>query len=167
MARGRPGARYYDCRQLLLSDRCTGLDARAEAVASADRLRKRGYWARIVKVSQYNYAVYSLLNERPNEDPCASCCAAVSACGTAACVCFCHDFASGRLVEDSASPGTLYKLSERQATAFTATLVYPIPAHTTVRQFAIGESHRFREPSDQLVRKHDVAWGFPKRSLAS
>ncbi len=65
------GARYYDGRQLLLSGRHIGLDARAEASAEAARLRKRGYWARIVRVSQYNYAVFSLLNERP-DDPGAS-----------------------------------------------------------------------------------------------
>ena len=64
MARGRAGARYYDGRQLLLTDRHIGLDARVEAVAHAKRLRATGHWARIVKVSDFNYAVYSLLNER-------------------------------------------------------------------------------------------------------
>ena len=64
MARGRAGARYYNGRQFLLSGRCLGLDARAEASAAAKRLRATGHWARIVKVSDFNYAVYSLLNER-------------------------------------------------------------------------------------------------------
>jgi len=63
MARGRAGARYYDGRQLLLSGRYLGLDARVEASACAKRLRATGHWARIVKVSDFNYAVYSLLNE--------------------------------------------------------------------------------------------------------
>jgi hypothetical protein len=63
MARGRSGARYYDGRQLLLSGRFTGLDARSEASAEAASLRKRGYWARIVKVSRFNYTLFCLLNE--------------------------------------------------------------------------------------------------------
>jgi hypothetical protein len=63
MARGRNGARYYDGRQLLLSGRFTGLDARREAADEAARLRARGCWARIVKVGQYNYTVFSLMNE--------------------------------------------------------------------------------------------------------
>jgi len=61
------GARYYNGRQLLLCGRHTGLHARDDAAAEADRLRKRGYWARIVKVCRYDYKVYSLLNEKPNE----------------------------------------------------------------------------------------------------
>ena len=63
MARGRNGARYYDGRLLLLSGRFTGLDARSGASSEAASLRKHGYWARIVKVSRFNYAVFSLLNE--------------------------------------------------------------------------------------------------------
>jgi hypothetical protein len=61
------GARYYNGRQLLLSGRHTGLDARADASAQAARLRERGCWARIVKVNQFDYKVFSLLNEKPNE----------------------------------------------------------------------------------------------------
>jgi len=63
-ARGRRGARYYEGRELLLSGRHVGLDAREKASAEAARLRSRGYWARIVKVGLYEYMVYSLLNER-------------------------------------------------------------------------------------------------------
>lgn len=63
MARGRVGARYYDGRELLLNGRFLGLQAREEAVTEAKRLRALGHWARIVKCSPYNYAVYSLWNE--------------------------------------------------------------------------------------------------------
>lgn len=61
MACGVAGARYYNGRQLLLSGRHTGLDAREEADTHAKRLRASGHWARIVKVNRYNYTVYSLL----------------------------------------------------------------------------------------------------------
>jgi hypothetical protein len=67
MSRGRWGARYYDGRQFLLSGRHTGLDAKEQASAEAARLRARGYWARIVKVCLYDYMVFSLYNEPPNE----------------------------------------------------------------------------------------------------
>ena len=63
MSRGRAGARYFNGRQLLLNGRCIGLDARAEAMTEAKRLRAKGHVARIVKCSTYNYAVYSLPNE--------------------------------------------------------------------------------------------------------
>jgi hypothetical protein len=57
------GVRYYNGRQMLLSGRHIGLDAREDAVAQAKRLRASGHWARIIKVHQYDYMVYSLLNE--------------------------------------------------------------------------------------------------------
>lgn len=63
MARGRPGARYYEGRELLLCGRHTGLDAREDAAKDAARLRASGHWARIVKFHTYNYGVYALLNE--------------------------------------------------------------------------------------------------------
>lgn len=68
MARGRCGARYYNGREFLLNGRFLGLTAREEAKTEADRLRVKGYWARIVKCSPYNYAVYCLLNEDPPKD---------------------------------------------------------------------------------------------------
>lgn len=64
MARGRAGARYYNGQELLLSGRHTGLNARADASTHAKRLRKSGHWARIVKISEFDYTVYSLLNEK-------------------------------------------------------------------------------------------------------
>jgi len=63
MPRGRAGARYFDGRQLLLNGRFTGLEARAEAMKEADRLRAKNHFARIVKCNDFNYAVFSLPNE--------------------------------------------------------------------------------------------------------
>jgi hypothetical protein len=62
-SRGTRGARYYEGRQLLLSGRFTGLDAKADAAKEAARFRERGYFARVVKYGTYDYAVFTLLNE--------------------------------------------------------------------------------------------------------
>lgn len=64
MARGTRGARYYNGRELLLSGRHIGLEAREDAQKQAKQLRAFGYWARIVKCSTYNYAVFALQNEQ-------------------------------------------------------------------------------------------------------
>jgi len=73
-------------------------------------------------------------------------------------------FDSGRLLEDSRKPGTLYKLSEAGATSFTATLVYPKPGRTRVHTFAIDEMAYLREPTNALVRRYERAWGFDLKS---
>ena len=86
------------------------------------------------------------------------------------CICICdgcqdpHFFESGRLLEDSREPGTLYKLSEAGATSFTATLVYPKPRRTKVHTFGLHEMQAFREPTNALVRRYERAWGFDLKS---
>jgi hypothetical protein len=87
------------------------------------------------------------------------------------CICICDGctdprfFESGRLLEDSRTPRTLYKLSEAGATSFTATLVHPKPGHTTVHTFGLHEMRYFREPTNALVRRYEKSWGLSPQAL--
>lgn len=42
----------------------------------------------------------------------------------------------------------------------TATLVYPIPGRTTVRSYSAADVARWTEPSDALIARYEIAWGF-------
>jgi hypothetical protein len=54
------GVRYFEGRQFVLAGRHHGFDAKSDAELQADRIRKRGGSARIVKVHRFDYMVYAL-----------------------------------------------------------------------------------------------------------
>ena len=58
------GSRYFDGRLLDFWERHVGAAARTGACAQAERLRKEGYFVRIVKVGRVypDYCVYRLHN---------------------------------------------------------------------------------------------------------
>lgn len=61
------GARTVNGRQLLLTARYVGFGAHTDAREHARRLRVTGHWVRVITFGLYDVAVYSLLNEPPNE----------------------------------------------------------------------------------------------------
>lgn len=56
----------------------------------------------------------------------------------------------------------LYKVSNLDNETFTATHVYPIQPRTTVRR--LGYDVFMHEPSSQIIRKYEDAWGFERGS---
>lgn len=56
----------------------------------------------------------------------------------------------------------LYKVSTLYLDLFTATHVYPLQPRTTVRQLSYDLI--MHEPSSQILRKYEDAWGFERGS---
>ena len=42
----------------------------------------------------------------------------------------------------------------------TAQVVYPKPGRTTVREYGADEVATWTEPSDALIARYEIAWGF-------
>lgn len=51
------------------------------------------------------------------------------------------------------------KVSTVYPTRVTAEVVYPVPSRTTVREFTAEEVAAWREPTDALFAKYEIAWG--------
>ncbi len=45
-------------------------------------------------------------------------------------------------------------------TRVTAQVVYPIPGRTTVRTCTAQEVEGWREPTDAIMAKYEIAWGY-------
>lgn len=65
-------------------------------------------------------------------------------------------------------PGVLYQTPKRElvqvSTLYparvTAQVVYPIPARTTVREYTAEEVAAWKEPTDALFARYEIAWGY-------
>jgi hypothetical protein len=54
----------------------------------------------------------------------------------------------------------IYPPTESGTGYVTATLVYPIPGRTTVRSYLPDQVARWREPTDAIIAKYEIAWGY-------
>lgn len=43
-----------------------------------------------------------------------------------------------------------------------ASVVYPVPPRTTVRYYSAEQVEAWREPTNQLIARYEIAWGYRK-----
>jgi hypothetical protein len=67
----------------------------------------------------------------------------------------------GQLVQTDEKDAKVLKVSTIYSpTLVTAEVVYPVPGRTTVREYTDADVRKWREPSQAIIARYEIAWGY-------